>query len=149
MIGRAAAVAAIVVVLVGVGAILFGGGSSYQVRAIFTNASQIVTGDQVQVAGNAIGSVSDIVLTPNGQAQLTLQINDSTYRPLREGTDATVRQTSLSGIANRYIDLRWARATPRRFPTTASSARPIRRAPSTSTSSSTRSIPPPSRGFRT
>ena len=61
MIGRAAAVAAIVVVLVGVGAILFGGGSSYQVRAIFTNASQIVTGDQVQVAGNAIGSVSDIV----------------------------------------------------------------------------------------
>ena len=98
--------AAIVVVLVGVGAIVFGGGSSYQVRAIFTNASQIVTGDQVQVAGNAIGTVSDIALTPNGQAQLTLQINDSTYRPLREGTDATVRQTSLSGIANRYIDLR-------------------------------------------
>ncbi len=106
MIGRAAAVAAIVVVLIGVGAILFGGGSSYQVRAIFTNASQIVTGDQVQVAGNAIGTVSDIALTPNGQAQLTLQINDSIYRPLREGTDATVRQTSLSGIANRYIDLR-------------------------------------------
>ena len=98
--------AAIVVVLVGVGAIVFGGGSSYQVRAIFTNASQIVTGDQVQVAGNAIGTVSDIALTPGGQAQLTLQINDSTYRPLREGTDATVRQTSLSGIANRYIDLR-------------------------------------------
>jgi phospholipid/cholesterol/gamma-HCH transport system substrate-binding protein len=106
VIGRAAAVAAIVVVLVGVGAIVFGGGSSYQVRAIFTNASQIVTGDQVQVAGNSIGTVSDIALTPNGQAQLTLQINDSTYRPLREGTDATVRQTSLSGIANRYIDLR-------------------------------------------
>ncbi len=106
MIGRAAAVAAIVVVLVGVVAIVFGGGSGYHVRAIFINASQIVTGDQVQVAGNPIGTVSDIALTPNGQAQLTLQINNSTYRPLREGTEATVRQTSLSGIANRYIDLR-------------------------------------------
>ena len=59
---------------------------SYQVKAIFQNASQIVTGDQVQVSGNPIGTVSDISLTPNGQAQLTLDINNSTYQPLREGT---------------------------------------------------------------
>ena len=111
MIGRIAAVAAVVVALVAVVVIVFTGGSSYRVRAIFINASQIVTGDQVEVSGNPIGTVSDISLTPDGQAQLTLTINDSTYEPLRKGTQATVRQTSLSGVANRYVDLRLAPAT--------------------------------------
>src|SRR5207253_9783395 len=81
------------------------GGSSYQVKAIFSNASQIVSGDLVQVSGTSIGSDSDIELTPNGQAELTLTINNSTYQPLHEGTHAVVRQASLSGIANRYVDL--------------------------------------------
>jgi phospholipid/cholesterol/gamma-HCH transport system substrate-binding protein len=36
---------------------------------------------------------------------LTLSINDG-YAPLHEGTQATVRAASLSGIANRYVDLR-------------------------------------------
>ena len=30
---------------------------------------------------------------------------DSKYTPLRQGTRATIRQASLSGIANRYVDL--------------------------------------------
>ena len=41
----------------------------------------------------------------DGQAELTLSI-DEDYAPLRRGTLATVRQASLSGVANRYIDLR-------------------------------------------
>ncbi len=53
-----------------------------------------------------IGDVSDITLTRDGQAEVTLQITDEDYAPLREGTLATVRQASLSGVANRYIDLR-------------------------------------------
>ncbi len=51
------------------------------------------------------GKVEDIRLTPDGQAELTLSI-DEKYAPLRQGTLATVRQASLSGVANRYIDLR-------------------------------------------
>jgi phospholipid/cholesterol/gamma-HCH transport system substrate-binding protein len=93
------------VIVVAVVVLLLSGGSSYQVKAIFQNASQIVSGDQVEVSGNAIGTVSDINLTPNGQAQLTLTINNSTFEPLREGTKAIIRQASLSGIANRYVDL--------------------------------------------
>jgi len=106
VIGRAAAVAAIALAIVAVVVILLSGGSSYQVRAIFQDASQVVPGDQVEVAGNSVGSVSDIALTPNGQAQVTLQINESADRPLHQGTIATVRQASLSGLANRYVDLR-------------------------------------------
>ncbi len=99
------ALGAVAVVIVAVAVVLLSGGSSYQVKALFTNASQIVSGDQVQVSGSSIGSVSDIELTPNGQAVLTLTINDSTFKPLHQGTQAIVRQASLSGIANRYVDL--------------------------------------------
>jgi phospholipid/cholesterol/gamma-HCH transport system substrate-binding protein len=106
VIGRIAAFAAVAIAIVAVGVILLGGGSSYKVKAIFQNASQIVSGDQVKVAGNPIGTVSDIALTPDGLAQLTLDISDSSYQNLPRGTIATVRQSSLSGIANRYIDLR-------------------------------------------
>jgi phospholipid/cholesterol/gamma-HCH transport system substrate-binding protein len=106
LIGRVAALAAVGIAIAAVAVILLSGGSSYQVKAIFTNASQLVTGDQVQVAGNPIGSVSKITLTPSGQAELTLTINSSTFQPLHQGTQATVRLASLSGIANRYVDLR-------------------------------------------
>jgi phospholipid/cholesterol/gamma-HCH transport system substrate-binding protein len=106
VIGRIAAAAAIVIAVAAVTLILLSSGSSYKVRAVFQNASQIVPGDLVEVSGNSIGTVSDISLTPDGQAQLTLNIKSSQYEPLRDGTQATVREASLSGIANRYIDLR-------------------------------------------
>ncbi len=72
---------------------------------MFANASQIVSGDLVEVSGNQIGTVSNIALTPSGQAQLTLNITNHAYDPLRQGTQATIRELSLSGIANRYVDL--------------------------------------------
>lgn len=105
VIGRVAALAALIVAVAAVAAILLSGGSSYQVHAIFQNASQIVTGNQVQVAGAPIGTVSNIQLTPGGQADLTLTINNSSYVPLRQGTQAIVRQPGLSSIAARFVQL--------------------------------------------
>jgi phospholipid/cholesterol/gamma-HCH transport system substrate-binding protein len=116
MIGRVAALAAVGIAIAAVAVILLSGGSSYQVKAIFTNASQLVPGDEVQISGNSVGSVSKIALTPSGQAELTLDINNSTYQPLHQGTQATVRLTSLSGIANRYVDLRLGSGTAARIP---------------------------------
>ena len=106
VIGRVAAVAAVAIAIVVVVVIVLGGGPSYQVHAVFQNASQIVNGDLVEVAGDSVGTVSNISLTPNGEADLTLNINNSTYEPLHRGTLATVRAVSLTGIANRYIELR-------------------------------------------
>jgi phospholipid/cholesterol/gamma-HCH transport system substrate-binding protein len=105
VIGRIAAVAAVAVALIAVVVILLSGGSTYEVRATFENASQIVTGDLVEVSGLQIGTVSNIALTPQGQAQLTLDITNKAYDPLPQGTKATVRETSLTGIANRYVTL--------------------------------------------
>jgi phospholipid/cholesterol/gamma-HCH transport system substrate-binding protein len=105
VIGRVAAVAAVAVALVAVAIVVLSSGSSYQVRAVFANASQIVSGDLVEVSGTSIGTVSNIALTPNGQAQLTLNITNHAFSPLHEGTQATIRELSLSGIASRYVDL--------------------------------------------
>ncbi|MEA2266063.1 MAG: phospholipid/cholesterol/gamma-HCH transport system substrate-binding protein [Solirubrobacteraceae bacterium] len=105
--GRLAVLGAGVLVVVVLAVLLLGvGRSDYRVHAIFENASQLVKGNLVQVAGAPVGKVTDLALTPDGRADVTLEIGDGAYRPLREGTIATVRQASLSGIANRYVDLR-------------------------------------------
>ncbi|MDX6667084.1 MAG: phospholipid/cholesterol/gamma-HCH transport system substrate-binding protein [Solirubrobacteraceae bacterium] len=116
VIGRAAAIAAVLVAAVAVVVLLLGsGGKNYTVKAEFLNASQLVKGNLVQVSGREVGKVKSISLTDNGLAVLTLSIADG-YAPLREGTDATVRASSLSGIANRYIDLRLGPANGRSIP---------------------------------
>ena len=105
VIGRVAAVAAVAVALVAVAIVVLSSGTTYQVRAVFANASQIVSGDLVEVSGAQIGTVSNIALTRGGQAELTLNITNHAYDPLRQGTQATIRELSLSGIASRYVDL--------------------------------------------
>jgi phospholipid/cholesterol/gamma-HCH transport system substrate-binding protein len=103
---RVLAAAALTAAVLVVGALLLGSrGGSYSVHARFQNASQLVKGNLVQVAGVPVGKIQSIDLTPDGQADVRLKITDAGYRPLRRGTKAIVRQASLSGVANRYIDL--------------------------------------------
>jgi phospholipid/cholesterol/gamma-HCH transport system substrate-binding protein len=104
-VGRIAAIAALVGAVVVVLLLVLGGGSSYTVTAEFENASQLVTGNNVNVAGVPVGSVKQISLSDDGQALVKMEISDSAYTPLPEGTHATIRSQSLSGIANRYVDL--------------------------------------------
>jgi phospholipid/cholesterol/gamma-HCH transport system substrate-binding protein len=94
-----------VIAIVAVVIILMSSGSSYKVYAVFQNASQLVSGDQVDVAQVPIGTISNIQLTPDGLARVELDISDSSYRPLRQGTIATVRVPSLTSVANRYVEL--------------------------------------------
>jgi phospholipid/cholesterol/gamma-HCH transport system substrate-binding protein len=102
---RYAVAAAVVAAAVLVALVLFGAGSdSYTVKARFINASQLVNGNQVKTGGVPVGSVKDIRITADGQAEVTFDV-DSNHAPLRRGTSASIRQLSLSGIANRYIDL--------------------------------------------
>ena len=105
---RAAALAAVLVVAVVVAVLLLRQpGGDYIVKARFQNAAQLVKGNLVQTGGAPIGTVKTIDLTDDGQAEVTMKLQDD-YAPLRRGTLATIRQASLSGVANRYIDLRMA-----------------------------------------
>ncbi len=105
VVGRFAAIFALIGAVAVVLLLVVGGGSTYTVTASFQNASQLVTGNNVTVAGVPVGSVKQISLSDDGQALVKLEISDSAYAPLPAGTHATVRSQSLSGIANRYVDL--------------------------------------------
>jgi phospholipid/cholesterol/gamma-HCH transport system substrate-binding protein len=103
---RLVTVGAVIAVIAVAAWLLFsgGGGGDYTVTARFQNAAQLVKGNLVQIGGTKAGSVKDIGVTSDGQAEIKLSI-DETHAPLRRGTSATIRQASLSGIANRYVDL--------------------------------------------
>jgi phospholipid/cholesterol/gamma-HCH transport system substrate-binding protein len=100
VIGIAAVIAAVALLALA----LFGGGGSYKVKAVFDNAGSLVTGNQVRVGGSPVGTISDIELNDRSEAVVTMEIEDD-FAPLHVGTTATIRATSLSGIANRYISL--------------------------------------------
>jgi phospholipid/cholesterol/gamma-HCH transport system substrate-binding protein len=104
-VGRIAAVLALVGAVIVVLLLVVGGGSTYTVTAAFENASQLVTGNNVTVAGVPVGQVKQISLADDGEALVKLEISDSAYTPLPQGTHAQIRSQSLSGIANRYVDL--------------------------------------------
>ena len=102
---RGVAGAALVVALLAVTIVVAGDESRYRVRAQFETASQLVKGNEVQVAGKRVGLVKDIRLDDQSRAEAVLEIEEEAYRPLRRGTRAIVRLTSLAGVANRYVDL--------------------------------------------
>jgi phospholipid/cholesterol/gamma-HCH transport system substrate-binding protein len=83
--------------------LMFGGSGAYNVHADFQNAGQLVKGDQVQVGGRPVGSITKVSLTPDGLARVDMKLDE--FTPLHEGTTATIRAPSLSGIANRYVSL--------------------------------------------
>jgi phospholipid/cholesterol/gamma-HCH transport system substrate-binding protein len=103
--GRIAAIGAATLAAGLVALLLLRGSDAYTVTARFINASQLVKGNPVQTGGVKVGSVTDIRITDDGQAEIGLEISDD-YAPLRRGTRAVIRQFSQSGLANRYVDLK-------------------------------------------
>ncbi len=103
-VARWVAAGALTLVVLIIAYLLFagGGGASYQL--LFANASQLVRGDQVQVGGVPVGSVTDITLTRNYKARVTIHV-ESSLTPLHEGTTAQVRVPSLTTVAGRYVAL--------------------------------------------
>ena len=102
---RILATAALIAAIALVALAMFGGGSDYKVKAVFDNAGQLVPGNQVRVGGQPVGTISDIELDDQANAVVTMEVNDD-FAPLHEGTTATIRASSLSGITNRYVSLK-------------------------------------------
>jgi phospholipid/cholesterol/gamma-HCH transport system substrate-binding protein len=95
--------AVVVVAAVGVAWVLLRG-DAYTVTANFQNASQLVEGNDVAVAGTPAGSVEEIELAPDNTALVTFTVDDQ-FAPLPEGTKAQVNSFSLSSIANNQVEL--------------------------------------------
>jgi phospholipid/cholesterol/gamma-HCH transport system substrate-binding protein len=98
--------ALVLLAIVAVAVLLFRGDGGYTVTAEFINAGQLVKGNEVKAGGVTVGSVKSIDVTEDGHAKVELGISDGDYKPLRRGTQVMIKQASLSGIANRYVDLK-------------------------------------------
>ena len=81
-----------------------GGDDEYEITAEFQNASQLVPGNQVMVGGLAAGSVKEIGLGDDGEAEVKITVSED-FAPLPRGTTATIRQGSLSSVAGRQVQL--------------------------------------------
>jgi phospholipid/cholesterol/gamma-HCH transport system substrate-binding protein len=101
-VGRVAAIGALALVVIAIVFILFSGGEDgTRYRLLFETGGQLVEGNEVLVGGQPVGTIDDVKLRDDGQAQVDITVE----RELHEGTSAVIRATSLSGIANRYISL--------------------------------------------
>src|SRR3712207_3123272 len=105
-VGRLAAVAALGLALLAASWLLLGKEDGYAVKDRFQAATNVVKGNLFQGGGRKVGKIEKIELAGKGEAELTLKIDDERVAPLRTGTQATLRIASLSGSANRYVDLR-------------------------------------------
>ncbi|HWC47714.1 MAG TPA: MlaD family protein [Solirubrobacterales bacterium] len=98
---RIAAIAALAVVVIVLAVIFFSGGGGHKYTLVFQNAGQLVPDNQVLVGGSPVGSVESIELTNDNLAAVNVEVDQE----LHEGTTATIRATSLSGVANHYVSI--------------------------------------------
>jgi phospholipid/cholesterol/gamma-HCH transport system substrate-binding protein len=77
----------------------FGDRNKY--KAIFTDVTGMAKGDDVRIAGVAVGSVSDIKIIDRDKAQVTFGVDSDV--PLTTNTNATIKFRNLVG--QRYIAL--------------------------------------------
>ena len=98
---RIAAIAGLAVVVIALGIVMFGGGGGHRYTLLFQNASQLVPDNQVLIGGQPVGSVESIDLTDDNLAAVEVSVEQE----LHEGTTATIRATSLSGVANHYVSI--------------------------------------------
>ncbi|WP_445150388.1 MlaD family protein [Baekduia sp. Peel2402] len=98
---------AVFVAAVCVGAALGAGGDGdgkgkYLVRATFDNASFIIPGEDVKVAGVVVGSIDALDVDAQNRAVVVLRIDDPAFKPFRK--DATCRVGLQSLIGEQFVE---------------------------------------------
>ena len=87
------------VLVVTIGNISFSGAQQY--KAVFADATGVVKGDDVRVAGVKVGTVKDVAITDRTRALVTFSVDDSAR--VTEATHATIKYRNLVG--QRYVAL--------------------------------------------
>jgi phospholipid/cholesterol/gamma-HCH transport system substrate-binding protein len=98
---RIAVIAVLAIAVIGLLVVIFSGGSEHKYNLLFQNASQLVPDNQVLIGGQPVGSVESIELTDDNLARVVVSVSQE----LHQGTTATIRATSLSGVANHYVSI--------------------------------------------
>ncbi len=82
-----------------IGNISFGGRSEY--RAEFVDATGVVEGDDVRIAGVKVGNVTDVSIEDRNRAIVSFTVDESA--PLTQATNVAIRYRNLVG--QRYLSL--------------------------------------------
>jgi virulence factor Mce-like protein len=99
-------VCAVALVVTGCGAA--GSSGQYRVDALFDNASFLIPGQDVRIAGANVGSVTAVKVTPDRKARISMRI-DKKFAPFHSDADCFIAPQSL--IGERFIQC--APGTPR------------------------------------
>jgi phospholipid/cholesterol/gamma-HCH transport system substrate-binding protein len=79
-----------------------GSGGGYTVRAIFDNAGNVISGEDVKIDGVKVGTVGSVKPTPRGKAAVTLNIANPGFRDFRADATCTIKPQAL--IGEKYVD---------------------------------------------
>jgi phospholipid/cholesterol/gamma-HCH transport system substrate-binding protein len=77
-------------------------GGTYRVRAVFDNASFVIPGEDVKIAGVKVGKIEKLDLTSDNKAAVVLRIDDPAFRPFR--ADATCKIGLQSLIGEQFVE---------------------------------------------
>ena len=72
-------------------------------RALFTNVSGLVTGDDVRASGVIVGRVQGVAIQPGTGNQVLVTFTAADEIPLTQDTTLTVRYADV--IGNRYLEI--------------------------------------------
>jgi phospholipid/cholesterol/gamma-HCH transport system substrate-binding protein len=98
--GAACALVLVAIVLLAVSA--GGSNGSYTVRAIFDDAGNIISGEDVKIDGVKVGTVGSVTATPQAKAAVVLHISNPGFQDFRADASCTVRPQAL--IGEKYVD---------------------------------------------
>jgi phospholipid/cholesterol/gamma-HCH transport system substrate-binding protein len=100
IVGAACVVVLAILVLLSVSA----GGSNggYTVRAIFDDAGNVISGEDVKIDGVKVGTVGSVTPTPQAKAAVVLNIENPGFQNFRSDAKCTVRPQAL--IGEKYVD---------------------------------------------
>jgi virulence factor Mce-like protein len=81
----------------------FGGsGGGYTVRAIFDDAGNLISGEDVKIDGVKVGTVGAVTPTPQAKAAVTLHIENPGFQDFRTDASCTIKPQAL--IGEKYVD---------------------------------------------
>ncbi|HEY5343979.1 MAG TPA: MlaD family protein [Solirubrobacteraceae bacterium] len=74
-----------------------GSSGSYTVRAIFDDAGNVISGENVKIEGVKVGAVGSVTPTPQAQAAVVLTIEDPGFQSFRSDASCTIEPEALLG----------------------------------------------------
>jgi phospholipid/cholesterol/gamma-HCH transport system substrate-binding protein len=74
----------------------------YTVRAIFDDAANVISGEEIKIDGVKVGTVGSVTATPQAKAAVVLKIENPGFQNFRQDASCTIRPQAL--IGEKYVD---------------------------------------------